>query len=134
MAPPKNMIPLETQEQFEQLLRPRTTNRNTIQMHEEKKYVPCVGIAFGASWCGPCRRLDKDLIAAKTPFVKWYYCDVDVNSYTLGYCGLKSIPSFVLLQDGYFNTNTLSNVGNNDSIIDWVNNVVKDQVRSEIRK
>jgi thioredoxin-like negative regulator of GroEL len=103
-------------------------------MNEEKKYVPCVGIAFGASWCGPCRRLDKDLIAAKTPFVKWYYCDVDVNNYTLGYCGLKSIPSFILIQDGYFNTNTLSNVGNNDSVIDWVNSLVKDQVRSEVRK
>jgi thiol-disulfide isomerase/thioredoxin len=121
MAPPKNMIPLETQEQFEELLRPRTNNRNTIQMQEEKKYAPCVGIAFGASWCGPCRRIDKDLLASKTPFVKWYYCDVDVNNYTLGYCGLKSIPSFILIQDGHVNTNMLSNVANLDSVIDWVN-------------
>ena len=98
------MIPLLTQEQFELLLRPHRATQEGIN----GKYDPIVGIAFGADWCGPCRRTDKDAIADATPGIKWYYCDVDENNYTPGYCGVRSIPCFVLIVDGIFNENKLS--------------------------
>jgi thiol-disulfide isomerase/thioredoxin len=59
-------------------------------------------IKLTASWCGPCKRLDKEAIASASPAVTWYECDVDENQTTLGYCTLKSIPSFCLIKDGIF--------------------------------
>jgi thioredoxin-like negative regulator of GroEL len=105
------MTPLLTQLQYEELLRPHNPTN---------KYEPIVGIAFGAEWCGPCQRLDKDKIVDLTPGVKWYYCDVDQNDYTLGYCGIRSIPSFVLIQDGIFNKNTLTGAGSHHTVAQWV--------------
>jgi len=84
------MIPLENQEQFESLINP--ANKND----------PFVVVYFTASWCGPCSRLDKDLIQASVPGVTWYKCDIDQNKYTLGYCGLKTVPSFCVIKNSKF--------------------------------
>ena len=112
------MTPLQNQAMFERLLRP---NRPTQEGYFDE-YAPLVAIAFGAEWCGPCQRLDKDEIADLTPGVKWYYCDVDQNDYTLGYCGLRSIPAFVLIQDGVINTNMLTGAGNAQAVVNWLTN------------
>jgi thioredoxin-like negative regulator of GroEL len=85
------MIPLQTQSQFEGLLN-----------KEDKENKGAVIVYFTASWCGACKRLDHDAIKASKTDVRWYKCDVDENKYTLGYCGLKSIPSFAFIQDGKF--------------------------------
>jgi len=79
-------------------------------------------IKLGAEWCGPCQRLDKDKIADLTPGVKWYYCDVDQNDYNLGYCGLRSIPAFVLIQDGLINKNMLTGAGSVQAVVEWLTN------------
>jgi len=55
---------------------------------------------FTAPWCGPCKRIDKELLeqvatACKIPF---YVCDITVNDYTPGFCGIRSIPTFMLQQ------------------------------------
>jgi len=84
------MTPLENQEQFEALLNP--TNRNP----------PQIVIYFTASWCGACTRLNHDEIQASNRKIVWYKCDIDQNKYTLGYCGLKQIPSFVFIKDSKF--------------------------------
>lgn len=111
------MTPLQTQEQFEALLRP---HRPTSGAYFDK-YEPIVGVAFGADWCGPCKRLDKDEIVDLTPNVKWYYCDVDDNNYTPGYCGVTSIPAFVLIQDGMFNNNKFAGAATPAAVAKWVN-------------
>jgi thioredoxin-like negative regulator of GroEL len=84
------MIPLETQEQFEGLLNPANKNPAAIVVY------------FTAPWCGACTRLDHNLIQNSLPEVTWYKCDVDVNKYTLGYCGLQKIPSFAIIKNSKF--------------------------------
>ena len=84
------MIPLENQEQFEALLNPNNQNPEEVV------------IWFSASWCGPCSRLNHEEIQKALPNVTWYKCDIDQNKYTLGYCGLRSIPSFVVIKNSKF--------------------------------
>jgi thioredoxin-like negative regulator of GroEL len=84
------MIPLETQEQFESLL--NVSNKNPSQ----------VVVYFTAQWCGACTRLNHEEIQASNRDIVWYKCDIDQNKYTLGYCGLKQIPSFVFIKDSKF--------------------------------
>ena len=89
------MIPLLTQEQFETLLKPFVS--------DGKPAAQAVVVYFTASWCGACKRLDFDSLLSSTPkTIVWYKCDVDVNKYTLGYCGLTKIPSFALIKNGKF--------------------------------
>jgi thioredoxin-like negative regulator of GroEL len=88
------MIPLLTQLQFEEFL---------VKSGEVPKEVSkAVAVYFTASWCGACTRLDLEKIQAHNTTVVWYKCDIDVNKYTLGYCGLSKIPSFVFIKDGKF--------------------------------
>jgi thiol-disulfide isomerase/thioredoxin len=78
------MIPLPTQEEFEALYTSDLKSPHVIY--------------FTASWCGPCRGIDKPLIESSCKDVRMYICDVDVNGYTPGFCGVRSIPSFLVLK------------------------------------
>ena len=85
------MIPLLSQEEFEMFL--------------DKEYTggpSNIIVYFTASWCGACSRLDLNYLEQCNNTVTWYKCDVDQNKYTLGYCGLKNIPSFVFIKDKKF--------------------------------
>ena len=84
------MIPLENQGHFESLLNPLNNNPYAVVVY------------FTASWCGACTKLDHDLIQKSVPDVVWYKCDIDQNKYTLGYCGLQKIPSFVIIKNSKF--------------------------------
>jgi thioredoxin-like negative regulator of GroEL len=86
---PTQMRRLETQAQFEEEV-----------MGENSRGPACV--LFSAAWCGPCKKIDKDALVLAYPHITWYGCDVDVNSYTHGYCGLQKIPSFAFFRDGRF--------------------------------
>jgi thioredoxin-like negative regulator of GroEL len=89
------MIPLLTQSQFEDLLKP---NRP-----DGKPASEAVVVYFTAPWCGACKKLDFKVLLESTPkTIVWYKCDVDVNKYTLGYCGLTKIPSFTIIKNGKF--------------------------------
>ena len=88
------MIPLLDQEMFESLLKPTGPDGKPNKKE--------IAIYFTASWCGACKRLDHDLIQGTFPNIVWYKCDVDENQYTLGYCGLQKIPSFVMIKDSVF--------------------------------
>ena len=85
------MMPLQSQAQFEELL-----------VQDSKANKGGAVVYFTASWCGACKRLDLNAIQESNKDVRWYKCDVDENKYTLGYCGLKSIPSFAFIKDGKF--------------------------------
>ena len=84
------MIPLLNQLQFEDLLKPSNENAKAVIVY------------FTAPWCGACQRLDLELLESLNTNIVWYKCDIDVNKYTLGYCGLTKIPSFAFIKDGKF--------------------------------
>ncbi len=84
------MIPLDNQELFESLLNSQNKNPEKVVVY------------FTATWCGACSRLDHDKIQASQKDIIWYKCDIDQNKYTLGYCGLQKIPSFVIIKNSKF--------------------------------
>lgn len=57
-------------------------------------------VYFTAAWCGACRRLDLNLLEATFASATWLKCDVDHNNYTAGFCGIRSIPTFLVVRDG----------------------------------
>ena len=73
-------------------------------------------IYFTANWCSACRRLDLPAIEAAVG-ANWLKCDVDSNNYTAGYCGIRSIPTFLAIVDkkvvGSFGSS------NTDDVIKW---------------
>lgn len=77
------MIPL-TQEYLEDLLQ-----------NKLKETPPLIMIYFTAKWCGPCNNVPLDFLVASNKEFQWFLCDVDDNQYSSGYCGVKSIPSFM---------------------------------------
>jgi len=76
-------------------------------------------IYFTASWCSACRRLDVPALEAALPAVNWLKCDVDENNYTPGYCGVRSIPTFMIVKDKKILATMSSN--SNEKVLDWVN-------------
>lgn len=101
------MLRLRTQEQFE------------TDIYRVKTAAPYVCILFSAAWCGPCKKIDKERLIADHPDVVWYGCDVDENTYTHGYCGVKKIPSFIFLKHGTI-VDTLQGVSDMENIHAWI--------------
>jgi thioredoxin-like negative regulator of GroEL len=87
---PEGMMRLKTQEQLE------------TEILGAKTGPPYVCILFSADWCGPCKKLDKEVLLRTHSDVVWYGCDVDENMYSHGYCGLQKIPSFAFIKNGRF--------------------------------
>jgi thioredoxin 1 len=56
-------------------------------------------VYFTATWCGPCRSVRTAELEAALPMVTWLKCDIDQNDYTAGYCGVRSIPTFLVIKD-----------------------------------
>jgi thiol-disulfide isomerase/thioredoxin len=101
------MIPLDTQEQFEELW----TDPNG------KPFV----IWFSAKWCGPCQRMDKAVLeeAAREAGMDIYYCDYTVNEYTPGYCNVRAFPTFQIIAPPRKVVSKLTN-SNTDSVCTWI--------------
>jgi thioredoxin 1 len=100
-----------TQDEFEQLI----GRQDTPQGVELPRFTV---IYFTATWCGACRRLDVPALEAAMPGVNWLKCDVDQNNYTPGFCGVRSIPTFLIVADkkiiGPYSNNQ------NDAVLKWV--------------
>jgi thiol-disulfide isomerase/thioredoxin len=77
-------------------------------------------VYFTASWCGPCKRLDLDKIeaAAKSVGVPLWKVEQTENDYTAGFCDVRSLPTFVLMQPKVI-VDKLSN-SNTDTIVEWM--------------
>ena len=73
-----------------------------------------------AKWCGPCRRMDVKAIveaAEKVDLTVWKV-DQDVNQYTTGFCGVRSIPTFQIITPRKV-TATLQPTSTDD-VIQWL--------------
>ena len=111
-AAKERMTPLLSQELFEELLGAKPAARLAI-------------VYFTAKWCGPCKRVPLGKILDNTAAAAhWYLCDVDDNTYTPGYCQVKSIPSFLAIVDG--KPMPLFVQSDADKVIAWVNNIVSE--------
>ena len=70
-----------------------------INAHRER-ITPLVIVYFTAKWCGACKRLDIPTLCQIRRDAMWYKCDIDDNTYTPGYCGVRTIPSFQAIVNG----------------------------------
>lgn len=69
----------------------------------EIQSVPIVLVKFGATWCGPCLRLDKelkDLSASLGHNAKVITVDIDENRKLASTFGVGPIPHMILFKDG----------------------------------
>lgn len=100
-----SMIPLRTQEEFEQLYK------------EEKLKAPIL-IYFTATWCGACTKLSWPFIQEEFPELTIYKCDIDENKYTPGFCQVKSIPHMLIM----FPSKKIENLVSNDTakVAAWI--------------
>ena len=71
-----------------------------IQKNPRVPHDPIVILKFGATWCQPCKRLDMDYLVNLSDKIKWYECDADEHEYTMGYCGVNTIPAFLAIVNG----------------------------------
>jgi len=103
---------LETQEEFEQLIG---------RLSSIEPLAALTVIWFSAEWCGPCKKIQIDKIMSEFE-ANWLKCDVDRNSYTAGFCGIRSIPTFMVIHNTkILGTKTLSNT---TEILDWLNGLL----------
>lgn len=78
-------------------------------------------IWFTANWCGPCKRIDIEYLRKSFP-ASWRKCDIDQNDYTAGFCGIRSVPSFlVVYKKKVVGTKSSSNTA---EILDWLQKLV----------
>ena len=79
---------LSNQEEFEQL----------IGKSQSSEPVPDRSVIyFTASWCGPCQKIDKEVLTRSFSNINFLLCDIDKNDYTAGYCGIRKIPTFLVI-------------------------------------
>lgn len=77
------MIPLTSQEMFEELY--------SLDLKSP------ILVYFTADWCGACKRIDWEFIEDEFKNLPIYRCDIDENKYTPGFCGVRSIPNFMMV-------------------------------------
>lgn len=105
------MILLHNQTQFETLI-----GRGE---EAEAKDLPSTSIIyFTAQWCGACKRLDLNRLVGAYPLIAWYKCDIEENEYTAGFCGIRKIPSFMIIRE----KKILGTLGSADTekVFQWV--------------
>jgi thiol-disulfide isomerase/thioredoxin len=75
---------------------------------------------FSATWCGPCKRLDMEKVeaAAKEAGLPLWKVEQTVNSYTAGYCDIRSLPTFALMIPKKI-VGTLCS-SDTDAVVSWI--------------
>ena len=85
---------------------------------DSKDITPINIVYFTARWCGACKRLDLAKLVGAYPLVAWYKCDIDDNDYTPGFCGIRSIPTFMIIKEKKI-LGTLAN-SDTEKVLQWV--------------
>ena len=102
---------LETQDQFEVLI----GKQNTYDP------VPKTTVIwFSAEWCGPCKKIRIQELMGNFN-VNWLKCDIDRNDYTAGYCGIRSIPTFMVVHNKKIVDTKASS--NTSEIYEWLKDI-----------
>jgi len=70
-----------------------------MPLEQGESIPPYIIVYFTATWCGPCRSVRPAELEAALPMVTWLKCDIDQNDYTAGYCGVRSIPTFLVIKN-----------------------------------
>ena len=106
---PNEMTYLQSQEELEVLLGKIPT---------DKPIPPFVILYFTAHWCTACKRLNMQQLLDTCPNATWLKCDIDKNDYTAGYCGIRSIPSFLIIKD----KKVVSQLGDSrtEKVVEWL--------------
>ena len=78
------------------------TNQNEFEIligkEESSDILPDLTVIyFTASWCKPCQKIDKEMLERSLSSVNFLICDIDRNDYTAGYCGIRKIPTFLVI-------------------------------------
>jgi thioredoxin-like negative regulator of GroEL len=112
--PTSEMTLLRTQEEFEVLLG-RSPSENPIPL--------LTVIYFTAKWCNACKKLNVDEIQSVLPKANWLKCDIDLNDYTAGYCGIRSIPTFLVIRE----KKILGQLGDSrtEKVVEWLKRFVE---------
>ena len=92
---------------------------------DTKDIAPVSIIYFTARWCGACKKLDLGKMIGDYPLVAWYKCDIDDNDYTPGYCGIRSIPAFMIIKDKKI-LGTLKN-SDTEMVLKWIRETLADK-------
>lgn len=100
---------LDEQEDFERMIGRGPVDDGVVAANASLEKEPAKKIStsgstiiyFGATWCGPCKRVAPKALElmAQNPKIRWLKCDVDRNNYTPNYCNVKGIPAFLAIQD-----------------------------------
>jgi thioredoxin 1 len=108
------MTPLLKQELFEAFIG---------RVESDEPIPSLIVVYFTAKWCGACKRLDLNRIMETAPKAAWYKCDIDENEYTAGFCGIRSIPTFLIIK----NKQIIGQLGDSrtDMVINWLKRFVE---------
>lgn len=111
LNPTNGMILLHSQTLFEKLI-------GRGEDTDDKNIPPINIVYFTARWCGACKRLDLAKLVGAHPLAAWYKCDIDDNEYTAGFCGIRSIPTFMVIK----NKKILGTLSNSDTekVLTWI--------------
>lgn len=104
---------LQNQEEFEDLIGRGETDIDDLP--------PFTVVYFTAPWCGPCSRVDKNMLYSSLPHINLLICDIDKNDYTAGYCNIRKIPTFLVISKTKI-IDTFSSVKTSE-IIERINNL-----------
>lgn len=96
----------------------------------DAKDIPPINIVyFTARWCGACKRLDLNKLVGAYPLVAWWKCDIDDNEYTAGFCGIRSIPTFMVIKDKKI-LGTLAN-SDTEKVLSWIDETLNSKNKIE---
>jgi thioredoxin-like negative regulator of GroEL len=112
--PMTEMTLLRTQEEFEVLLG---------RVPTDKPIPSFVIVYFTAKWCGACKKLNLDEIQSTATKATWLKCDIDENDYTAGYCGIRNIPTFLVIRD----KKVMGQLGDSrtEKVVEWLKRFVE---------